>query len=105
VVGRVSAAAEAVIGTPQTLSIVLGAVLVFVIDYRVLFVVMAVVMAGVFAYLWVGRSMTPVGTPSAGTGPADSSPADVSSAGTGSGHVPQARQPLLDLDDRGVGQR
>jgi uncharacterized membrane protein YfcA len=45
VLGRVAAASEAVIGTPQTLSIILGAVLVTLVDYRLLFVAMAVVMA------------------------------------------------------------
>lgn len=86
-VGRVAAAAEAVIGTPQTLSIMLGAVLVTVYDYRALFVAMAVVMAGAAGYLWLGRAMT--------------RPSDRS----GGGVVPQRREPLLDVDDRGVGQR
>jgi MFS family permease len=83
VVGRVAAAAEAVIGTPQTLSIVLGAVLVTLVDYRVLFLVMAVVMGASASYLWIGRAMT----------------------GLRGGVVPHPREPLLDVDDRGVGQR
>ncbi len=91
-VGRTSAAAEAVIGTPQTLSIVLGAVLVTVFDYRALFGVMAVVMGASAAYLFAGRAM--------------GRPAEVSdAAASGGGEVPQPREPLLDLDDRGVGQR
>lgn len=83
IVGRVSAAVEAVIGTPQTLSIALGAALVTLVDYRILFLAMAVVMGASAIYLWTGRAMTRLG----------------------GGVIPQARQPLLDFDDRGVGQR
>jgi len=49
--GRVASAAGAMINTPQTVSIALGAALVTVVDYRLLVVVMAVVIVGCAAYL------------------------------------------------------
>lgn len=57
--GRVSAAADAVISTPQALSIAAGAALVAVIDYRVLYGLMAVAMGFCAAYLWAGRKLSP----------------------------------------------
>jgi MFS family permease len=56
--GRVASASEAVISTPQALSIFLGAVLVSLVDYRLLFVCTAVVMGVAAGYLWVGRSLS-----------------------------------------------
>jgi MFS family permease len=49
--GRVFSAADTIISTPQTVSIALGAILVTVLDYRVLVVVMAVVVAACCVYL------------------------------------------------------
>jgi hypothetical protein len=60
VISRVGAAADAVIGTPQALSIAGGAALVTLLDYRLIFVIMA---AGMFlsaAYMWTGRALTRV---------------------------------------------
>lgn len=44
--GRVYSAADMILGTPQTLSIALGAALITVVDYRILIVVMGVVAGG-----------------------------------------------------------
>lgn len=53
--GRVSSAADLVVGTPQTLSIGVGAVLVAVVDFRVLLLVMAIVLVGCGAVLLTRR--------------------------------------------------
>src|SRR5262249_699105 len=57
VIGRVLAAAEALISTPQSLAILLGAVLVGFVDYRLLFALMAVGMVFAAGYVWLGRSL------------------------------------------------
>jgi MFS family permease len=49
--GRVSAATDVLIGVPQTVSIGVGALLVAVVDYRLLLDVMAIVLLGCAAYL------------------------------------------------------
>jgi predicted MFS family arabinose efflux permease len=49
--GRVASAADTMTSTPQTISIALGAVLVTVVDYRLLVVVMAVVVVACATYL------------------------------------------------------
>jgi MFS family permease len=49
--GRVASAADTMISTPQTVSIALGALLVTVVDYRLLVVVMTVVVIGCATYL------------------------------------------------------
>jgi MFS family permease len=49
--GRVSTANDVVLGTPQTVSIAVGALLVSLIDYRLIFAIMAGVTAAAAAYL------------------------------------------------------
>ncbi|HEY2790669.1 MAG TPA: MFS transporter [Gaiellales bacterium] len=49
--GRVNAAADMLVGVPQTVSIALGAALVGIVDYRLLIAVMSVVTAGCGVYL------------------------------------------------------
>lgn len=51
--GRVSSAADLLVGTPQTLSIGVGAVLVAAVDFRVLLLVMAVVLVAAGGFLLV----------------------------------------------------
>ncbi|MFI7487416.1 MFS transporter [Micromonospora echinaurantiaca] len=62
-IGRVAAAAEAVVGGPQALSIGAGALLVGVLDYRLLFALigLATLLAG--SYLWHHRILTPPPAP------------------------------------------
>jgi MFS family permease len=56
--GRVSTAAEAAIGVPQALSVALGAGLAAFVDYRILYLFMALVQFGAAAYLWVARALS-----------------------------------------------
>jgi Na+/melibiose symporter-like transporter len=49
--GRVSSAADVLISTPQTISIALGAVLISVVDYRILVLIEAAAVAACAAYL------------------------------------------------------
>ena len=60
--GRVAGAAETLVGTPQTISIALGAALVSVVDYRVLIATTCLVTAGTGAYLLTRRAVIPAET-------------------------------------------
>lgn len=57
-VGRVSLTAEMLTGGPQMVSIAAGALLVTVVDYRVLILVIVAGMTAAAAYLWLGRRLT-----------------------------------------------
>jgi len=57
--GRVSAAADLTLSIAQTVSIATGAVLSTVVDYRILFVVMAAVVLSSAGYLLTRREPTP----------------------------------------------
>ncbi|MFI6267118.1 MFS transporter [Micromonospora sp. NPDC051006] len=76
--GRVTAAAEAVISGPQAVSIGAGALLVGVLDYRLLFLLigLATLLAG--GYLWRGRHLS---------APPPSTP-----------HIPAPRRPTTPVD-------
>jgi MFS family permease len=63
--GRVSSAADVLISTPQTVSIALGAVLIAVVDYRVLVVAEAVAVALCGVYLLTRRAIVPAESPQA----------------------------------------
>jgi MFS family permease len=60
--GRVAGAAETLVGTPQTISIALGAALVTLVDYRVLVVTSCLVTAATGAYLLSRRAVIPAET-------------------------------------------
>jgi MFS family permease len=55
--GRVYSAMEIALGLPQTISIALGAALATLLDYRVLIVAEAVVIAGACVYLLTRREL------------------------------------------------
>ncbi|AEB47118.1 MULTISPECIES: MFS transporter [Micromonospora] len=59
VLGRAAAAAEAVTRVPQALSIGAGALVVGVLDYRLVFVAVGLVTLLAAAYLWRGRQLSP----------------------------------------------
>ncbi|MFC0006913.1 MFS transporter [Micromonospora siamensis] len=72
--GRVTAASEALVSGPQAVSIGGGALLVGVLDYRLLFVLVGLTTTAAGAYLWQGRALTlPTPTPHI---PAPRRPAD-----------------------------
>ena len=58
--GRVSSAADVFISTPQTISIAVGAVLISIVDYRLLVVVESVVVALCAVYLLTRPAVVPV---------------------------------------------
>lgn len=57
-IGRAAAGAEAVVSGPRAVSIGVGALLVGVIDYRLLFVVVSLVTLLAGGYLWGGRRLS-----------------------------------------------
>ncbi|MGR6321947.1 MFS transporter [Micromonospora soli] len=61
--GRVAAASEALVSGPQAVSIGTGALLVGVLDYRLLFALVGVVTIAAGLYLWRGRRLTPPSVP------------------------------------------
>jgi hypothetical protein len=63
--GRVSSAADVFISTPQTASIAIGAVLIAIVDYRLLVVVESVAVALCAAYLLTRRAIVPAESPPA----------------------------------------
>jgi hypothetical protein len=61
--GRVSTASEVVMGSPQAISLALGATLVSLISYHVIFMIMAIVITSSVVYLAVtlrGQVIRPV---------------------------------------------
>ncbi len=61
--GRVSAALDALISGPQAISIAVGAILVEQLPFRVLLVIMAVVSAGSALYMWAKRGLSQAAQP------------------------------------------
>ncbi|WBB79350.1 MFS transporter [Micromonospora sp. WMMD882] len=58
-IGRATAASDALVSAPQAVSIGTGALLVAVLDYRVLFLFVGVVTLAAAGYLWRGRRFSP----------------------------------------------
>jgi hypothetical protein len=63
--GRVYSAADTLVGTPQTLSIALGAALVAIVDYRILIVAMALVTGAAGAFMAIAGAPEDVVVPPA----------------------------------------
>ena len=63
IMGRVSAATDMVIGTAQTLSMAAGASLIAIVNYKIMFAVIAVALLTNGAVLWHRRGMGPVRVP------------------------------------------
>jgi MFS family permease len=57
--GRVAGAAETLVGTPQTISIAVGAAMVTIVDYRILTAISCTVTAATGAYLLSRRAVIP----------------------------------------------
>lgn len=69
--GRVSAASEALVSGPQAVSIGTGALLVGVFDYRLLFALVGLTTTAAGVFLWQGRRLsTPTPTPTPAPAPA-----------------------------------
>ncbi|WP_431972752.1 MFS transporter [Micromonospora haikouensis] len=88
--GRVVAAAEALVSGPQAISIGAGALLVGVLDYRVLFVLVGVVTTAAGVFLWRGRRLSAPPAPSVPRIPLQRRPA---AAGAGAESEPQVAHP------------
>lgn len=89
--GRVTAASDVLIGTPQTLSIAAGAVLVTALDYRLIFGVIAATTLLAAAYLTATLGTGPVAPAAAADDTVPdrgSSPVSGRSAGRSAGRVP-----------------
>jgi len=61
--GRVYSAADTMVGTPQTVSIALGAALSTLLDYRILVAILAVVATGCAVFLFTRRIKAPALAP------------------------------------------
>ncbi|MEV6800007.1 MFS transporter [Micromonospora rifamycinica] len=92
--GRVTAASEALVSGPQAVSIGTGALLVGAIDYRLLFVLVGVVTTLAGLWLWQGRRLTPPRPPTPPTAVPPTPPAPVPP--TSAVHIPAPRRPLPD---------
>ncbi|WFE94636.1 MFS transporter [Micromonospora sp. WMMD987] len=99
--GRVTAASEALVSGPQAVSIGTGALLVGAIDYRLLFVLVGVVTTLAGLWLWHGRRLTPPTAvppvPPTAVPPTAVPPTPATAVPpTPAVHVPAPRRPLSD---------
>jgi hypothetical protein len=63
IMGRVSAATDMVIGTAQTLSMAAGASLIAIVNYKIMFAIIATALLTNGGVLWHRRGVGPVGVP------------------------------------------
>lgn len=83
--GRVSTANDVVLGTPQTVSIAVGALLVSLLDYRLIFAIMAGVTASAATYLAIALRSSLFAIHTGGSSTTAVSPAEVTTVGPLSG--------------------
>ena len=83
--GRVSTANDVVLGTPQTVSIAVGALLVSLLDYRLIFAIMAGVTAAAAAYLAIALRSSLFASHTGESSATAVSPAEVTTVGPVSG--------------------
>ncbi|SBT40036.1 MFS transporter [Micromonospora narathiwatensis] len=74
-VGRVSAALDALASGPQAVAIGAGALLVGLVDYRLLYAAIGVLLLVAAGYLLTGRRLTTPAAPAPATAPAEPAPA------------------------------